>query len=107
RWLGVTSAIQDDLFGGTSGPLDALAFFAWWGVWLVIGLYLFMLAVADAARAWIEAAHDAESVTRLVRRNLIVAAISLSLWLSVPFMFLSLSEFPAVAIVTFATALLA
>ncbi len=107
RWLGATSAIQDDLFGSTSGPLDALAFFAWWGVWLVIGLYLFMLAVADGAHAWIEAAHDADSLTRLASRSLIVAAIGLSLWLSVPFMFLSLSEFPAVAIVTFATALLA
>ncbi|MFC1466277.1 MAG: M48 family metalloprotease [Candidatus Brachytrichaceae bacterium NZ_4S206] len=107
RWLGATSAIQDDLFGGTSRLLESLAFFAWWGVWLVIGLYLFMLAVADGARAWIEAAHDAEGVTRLARRNLIVAAISLSLWLSVPFMFLSMSDFPAVAIVNFAGALLA
>ncbi len=107
RWLGATSAIQDDLLIGVSGPLDALAFFAWWGVWLAIGLYLFMLAVADAARAWIAAAHDAESLKRLARRSLVVAAIGLSLWLSVAFVFLSLSDFPAVAIGIFTMALLA
>lgn len=107
RWLSATSAIEEGLSSSTNGPLEALAFFAWWGVWLVIGLYLFMLTVADAARAWIEAARDADSLTRLARRSLIVAAVGLSLWLSVPFLFLNLSEFPAVAIVTFAIALLA
>lgn len=107
RWLGATSAIQEELFRGATGPLDALVFFTWWGSWLTIGLYLFMLAVADAARAWIGAAHDAHRLIRLSRGSLIAAAIGMTLWLGVAFVFLSMSDFPSLVIVTFTTALLA
>jgi len=106
RWLGATSAIQDDLFGSATSPLDALMFFAWWELWLAVGLYLFMLAVAETARAWMGVARDAHRLARLARLSLVVAAISMTLWLGVAFAFSSMSDFPSLAIAKFTLSLL-